>query len=375
MRVFSHFAIVVAIVTGLGALSGIAATAGERSINGGGYIDVGYAASSTDPANHTWRSKGTSWRLDKVSVNNLTLFANKAATAESRWGFEVGFQTGYDIDNLVTSGAVESADVQKHIYNTNLSYLIPLGNGLLIKGGLIPGHMGYENFQASHNSTYTRTYGGDLAPYFNYGVITTYPNEGTWSASFLVLNAYNYLETSNGGVSIGAQGTWQPTKKLGLALNIYSGPEQDNFSIEHWLFMSEIIAEWRVGQFLLAAAFGFGSEEQDRSVSTINQDWSWGAVWARWDPNDRWGFAVRPEFYNDHDGGITGARQEIFAVTAGAEFRISPLEMNTMSARLEYRFDRSEGPDGGFYEGSSNTLTPDQHLLIAAILWRFDTGS
>lgn len=352
-----------------------AADAGEHAIYGGAYIDAGYLASSTEPDNVTWRSKGTSWKLDRVVINNFTLFAGKAATPESRWGFEVGFQTGYDIDNLITTGSAESADIQKHFYNTNLSYLVPLGHGLMLKAGLIPGHFGYENFHAIQNPTYTRAYSGDLAPYFNYGVVATYPDYGSWSASFMVLNAYNYLEVPNSAVSMGAQGTWQPTQPLGLTLNLYAGPEQVDNDLEHWLGMVEIIAEWRKGRFLLAGSLGYGGEDQDRPIADPGHHWSWGALWVRWDPNPHWGFSVRPEYYYDPDGGITGARQDIRAITAGAEYRMSPLRMNTLSARAEYRFDRSSGPDGGFYEGENNTLVPDQHLFIVALLWRFDTGS
>jgi len=358
-----------------GLLCASTAGAGERTVNGGAYIDVGYLGSSTQPDNLTWRSKGTSWKLDRVVANNFTLFANKAAIQESRWGFEVGFQTGYDIDNLVTSGSVESADIQKHIYNTYLSYLIPLGSGLIVKAGLLPGHFGYENFQAIHNPTYTRTYGGDLAPYFNYGAMATYPSDGSWSASFMVLNAYDYLETPNSAVSLGAQGAWNPKETIALTLNIYSGAEQDDASVEHWLSMAEIIAEWRTGRFLFAGGLGYGAEKQDRQLNDPGHHWSWGALWARWNPNERWGFSLRPEYYYDPDGGITGSRQTLNAITAGAEYRMSPLEMNSLSARLEYRFDRSTGPDGGFYEGDNNTLVPEQHLFIVALLWRFDTGS
>jgi hypothetical protein len=191
----------------------------------------------------------------------------------------------------------------------------------------------------------------------------------------MLLNAYDYLETPNSGVTLGAQGTWRPNNTLGLTANLYTGPEQDDTAVEHWLFMGEIIAEWRTGQFLFAGGFGFGKEEQDRQFSDPDHRWSWGALWARWNPDERWGLTLRPEYYDDPDGGITGSRQTLTAITAGAEYRMSPLDMNTMSARLEYRFDKSTGPGGGFYEGDNNTLVPEQHLLIVALLWRFDTGS
>jgi len=77
----------------------------------------------------------------------------------------------------------------------------------------------------------------------------------------------------------------------------------------------------------------------------------------------------------DSDGLMTGSCQDIFAFTGSLEYRLSPIEMNVLSARLEYRFDRSTGPDGGFYEGSDDALTANQHLVIASVMLLFDTAS
>jgi hypothetical protein len=40
-------------------------------------------------------------------------------------------------------------------------------------------------------------------------------------------------------------------------------------------------------------------------------------------------------------------------------------------AAIEYRYDRSTGPEGGFFKGQDNILVPDQHLLIFALNWHY----
>ena len=87
--------------------------------------------------------------------------------------------------------------------------------------------------------------------------------------------------------------------------------------------------------------------------------------------------ARRPELYWDRNGRLTGSEQFIKAVTTTLEYKFPYLWTNTI-ARLEYRYDESRGASGGFYKGGEVApgvigLTPAQHLLIAALIWTFDS--
>ena len=97
---------------------------------------------------------------------------------------------------------------------------------------------------------------------------------------------------------------------------------------------------------------------------------AWGSAWFRWQATDWLRLIVRPEFFSDPDGLAAGTRQEIGAIATGLNLRI-PVRRNDIHLRVEYRFDRSTGPEGGFYEGPDNVLVPNQNLLIAALNWRF----
>jgi hypothetical protein len=64
-------------------------------------------------------------------------------------------------------------------------------------------------------------------------------------------------------------------------------------------------------------------------------------------------------------------------MTTTLEYKFPYLWTNTI-ARLEYRYDDSRGPGGGFYKGGQIApgvigLTPAQHLLIFALIWTFDS--
>jgi hypothetical protein len=339
------------------------------------YLDLGYLRSDNRPANHTWRSKGTTYILDRLKVNNATAFLEKEAVVASRWGFQVGLQAGVDPDGGArVDHPVSAAETLAHLYYTNLSYLLPAGRGLALTGGLIPGHPGYPDFHALHNPSYTRPYQVDTVPYFLWGVEARYPAEGKLTAAFLLVSGYEYLEAPNDAPSYGLQVVWQAAPELSFNQNVYYGPDQERTTLEFWRFLTNTVGEWRFGEFLLAGSFTATTEKRATLVGTPRHSWTALALWLQWQSEGPWRLALRPELFDDPDGLATGFRQTIRAVAVTGEYRRTLGNQNTLSARLEYRFDRSTGDQGGFYAGADNRLVPEQNLLIGAILWRFDFG-
>ncbi len=85
-----------------------------------------------------------------------------------------------------------------------------------------------------------------------------------------------------------------------------------------------------------------------------------------------WTVSVRPEFFWDRNGLMTGSEQFIKAITATAEYRLPYMWTNTI-CRLEYRYDDSTGAGGGFFKGTNNLLTPGQQMIIFALIGTFDS--
>ena len=72
---------------------------------------------------------------------------------------------------------------------------------------------------------------------------------------------------------------------------------------------------------------------------------------------------------------MTGARQFIKAIATTVEHRL-PIAGTITRFRLEYRYDDSTGSQGGFFKDGDTGmvgLAQAQHLLIAAILWNYDS--
>ena len=343
------------------------------SIEGGGYLDVGYLRSNNRPASHLWRSKSTSRILDRLVVNNATVHVLKRSRSTSRLGFKAGLQAGKDVEALDTNSG-DLGHALKYLNDTYVTYLAPIGDrevGLI--GGLIPGHLGYESFHAGDNPTYTRIYGVDNVPYFQWGAAAKYPYQGTVTGAVMVVSGWDYLASANSAPSYGGRVHWDISGNAWLRGNVFYGPEQAETSLEFWRTAMELMGEIRIGDFELVGNVGWGKEKQAALAGTPQYQWSWGALWLNWNPEGRpWSLGLRPEFFRDDDGLMTSARQTITALTAAVRYQMTTAK-HRLQLRAEYRFDRSTGPDGGFFQGAGNVLVPEQHLFILGVNWRIDT--
>jgi hypothetical protein len=341
------------------------------------YLDAGYAYSNNQPANGLWRSKSTTSTLDELDVFLAMGNGGKHATPDSRWGFEFGLQAGDDSAGLVTAPPppaytpIDNADSWRHLYRANLSYLFDAGRGLRLTGGLINSYIGYESYLAIDNPNYTRGYLLDTVPYFMIGLEAVWDVSDELDMGFYLTSGYNYLTNPNDVPSTGLQIQWRISPRTTFTQNLYYGPDQADTSIEFWRFLSDTIVEWKKGRFLLAAAVDVGTERQAHLPGQPRHEWSSGAVWARWQFAERWSVALRPEFFRDRDGQITGAQQFIRAGTGTVKYQFSPRRQRLVGT-FEVRYDRSTGDQGGFYEGPDNDLVPDQTLALVGILWSLD---
>ena len=76
---------------------------------------------------------------------------------------------------------------------------------------------------------------------------------------------------------------------------------------------------------------------------------------------------------------MNGFRQELLSRILGLNGHLSIYgppagltEFDRLVGTLEVRYDRSNGDQGGFYEGPNDVLVPDQSLVLAGLLWSLD---
>ena len=344
----------------------------------GGFFDVGYLLDFNHPENKVFRSRGTTWRVDRPQINMAAFYLKKKATEDSRWGVELTAQAGKDAELFGFSATAPNMDgykVLRQLGPTNVSYLAPVGKGLTIQGGIFSSFIGYDSLYAKDNFNYTRPWGADFTPYLMLGVNVSYPFTKKVTGTFFVVNGYWHLANANHVPSWGGQAAISATSHLTVKQTVLVGPHQSNTSFKFWRFISDTIVEHKTEKRTIAFNTNFSTEQVD-APGTPRAWWFSAQLPMRWILNPRWSVAVRPEVAKDSLGRWTLARQTVVALTTTLEYKLPYKSSNTIF-RLEHRYDRSTGPDGGFFRGRVVSpgvigLVSGQHLLIFATIFTFD---
>ncbi len=346
----------------------------------GGFVDGGYFYDSNDPANHLFRSRGTTFRVNEADLNMASVYLRKAASENSRWGTELTLQAGKDSEAFGFSATAPNLDGSKwlrHLGPTDASYLAPVGRGLTIQGGIFNSFIGYDSLYAKDNFNYTRPWGADFTPYLMLGVNAQYPLTEKLTGTVFVISGYWHLAHANNVPSSGGQLAYRPTEHLSLKQTVLYGPHQSDTSLQYWRFLSDSIAEWKRERFTGAFEYIVG-EEKVATTGTPRALWMSSQLPLHWVIGRGFSATVRPEVFWDRNGRTTGFRQTVKANTTTLEYRV-PYRHATAIFRLEHRIDDSRGPDGGFFEDGDVQpgvpgLTPTQNLLGLGVILTFDSS-
>ena len=375
MRLLTIHLIVTALGAPLVATKTVAAQAATPTadLQYGGFIDVGELFDTNSPANHLFRNRGTTPRVDEFDVNMTAAYFRKTTTESSRVGIELTVQTGKDSELFgfsATAPNMSGANVLLHLGPTDVSYLAPVGNGLAIQGGIFSSLIGYDSLYAKDNFNYTRPWGADYTPYLMLGVNAAYPMTPRLSVTGILVNGYWHLANANRVLTSGAQVAYKPTDTLTVKQTVLYGPHQAETSLGFWRVLSDTIVERKTTAITTAFEYQFGTER----VATAGEPrayWMSAQLPIHWSVRGPWSATVRPEIAWDSDGRWTGFPQTIKAVTGTLEYRV-PVQGAQAIVRTEYRVDDSRGSGGGFFAGADNHLTPTQNLFVLAGILTFD---
>jgi hypothetical protein len=349
----------------------------------GGFVDVGYLQNFNHPDNHLWRSKQTSPRTNELTPNMGLVYLRKDPAERSRWGIEVALQAGYDTDDLVPDPKaggpqpISGADTLRHLARANVSYLAPIGEGVTFTAGLFKGAKTYEEFYAKYNLNYTRTYLTDYNPNFLIGFGASYPVTKSLELGLYVVTEYLHLSHANDLPSYISKMEWRATDNVTLYQSVYYGPDQQATAMQYWRTFADSTVEWRTPDWRMALSYDIGTEKI-ADVGGARATWMGAALFTQRHLAGPWSVAVRPEFYWDPQGRMTEREQLIWANTTTLEYK-RHLGRQLVIVRLEHRYDRSTGSQGGFFRGGSSStdapgLAGSQHLAILGVIWAFDSG-
>jgi hypothetical protein len=339
----------------------------------GGFIDVAALFDTNSPANHLFRNRGTTPRVDELAVNMTAAYFKKTTTESSRVGIEVTLQTGRDSKLFgfsATAPNIGGADILLHLGPTDVSYVAPVGNGLTIQGGIFSSLVGYDSLYAKDNFNYTRPWGADYTPYLMLGVNAAYPLTPRLTVAGMLINGYWHLASANDVPTSGAQLAFKPNDALTVKQTVLYGPHQAKTSLGFWRVLSDTIVERKTSRVTTAFEYQV-STERVADAAESRAYWMSAQLPVHWSLIGRFSATVRPEMAWDSDGRWTGFAQTIKAVTGTLEYRV-PLQTAQAIVRTEYRVDDSRGGGGGFFAGADNHLTATQNVFAIALILTFD---
>ena len=159
-----------------------------------------------------------------------------------------------------------------------------------------------ESFQTHLNWNYTRSWLGELSPYYQTGLKLAYPFSDRWSAQLHLLNGWQMIGDINRGKSVGGQLAYS-AERFSISFNGIVGPElADNDDDVRAL--GDVVATWKTTKSLSLGV----SADAAREGRPDGNDASWKGLglYARFAPPDsRTAFALRTEYYDDEDGAIS----------------------------------------------------------------------
>jgi hypothetical protein len=342
----------------------------------GGFVDLGYSLDFNFPANHVWRSRSTTPHVNELDLNMAGVYLRKDTTPASRWGMELMGQGGEDSTNFgfpaVGLPVLGGSSWLRHFGRANASYLAPVGNGLTIQAGIFNSLIGYESLYAKDNANYTRAWIADYSPYLMLGANAVYPFNDQWTGAVFLINEYWHLANANSIPSYGAQVAYTPSQPWTLKETLYYGPDQANTSIEFWRLFSDTIVEWKGQPVTVVLEYQVGTQKNASAPGNPRDFYTGSMLEVHWHLEGPWSVALRPEFWWDRNGLMSGSEQLVKAVTTTLQYKV-PYKWTNTICRLEYRYDESTGAGGGFFTGTENALTSGQQMLIFNVIGTFDS--
>ncbi|QSQ21262.1 porin [Pyxidicoccus parkwayensis] len=298
-----------------------------------GGVDTYYAYNFNRPADSANFIPGTGTTAKRHNEASINLASLGVSLAPAPVGFRVllGLGTAMDVLHMAEPrGIAVGPEVWRLLQQASLNYAT---GKLTLEAGVYPSHIGLESLQSQLNWTYTRSWMGELSPYYQTGLKGTWKFNDTWSAQLHLLNGWQTIGENNHGKALGTQVAYAGSR-LSAAFNTFIGEEGAEGSDGLRLF-ADGVATYKVTESLsLSATADVGTQDVPGSDNAL---WYAAGLNARVQLYHPVAVAARVEAYRDDNGLITGTEQTLTGGTLTVE--VKPAEHLVL--KLEARHDRS----------------------------------
>ncbi len=351
-----------------------------------GYVEAYYSHNFGKPENKT---AGARWLDEQSGQFTLQTVALDVAAQKGPFSAQLTLMFGPTADRWYFEGAAIKAteddvllpenrwsnETWKHIQTAYVGYEAPVGNGLLVQGGLFPTQVGYEPAAVKDNGNFSRSNLFAWLPFFHVGVRATYPVTEKFSVMGAVYNGYNQLKDLNKNKSVSLQGSYVADDWF-LNLLYIGGVERPAGDVagDPWRHLFDAVSEYSGFERLTLAAHASAGFENS---AVGDNRWLGGALYARLKAFDWFYLALRGDGLKEFGNGAADAPMlfgpgHLLSATATAEFR--PLG-DGFSLRVEYRHDDADKDNPMYYrrglaaDGSQRLAATQNTLTVGVTGW------
>ncbi len=198
---------------------------------------------------------------------------------------------------------------------------------------------GAEVIEAKDNWNYSRSLLFAWAiPYYHFGLRTSMPLTKTWTAGVQVVNGWNNVTASNGGVTVGITSALTKPKYTWSA-NYYTGPGNYSTQKGYTNLIDTTLLLTPTAKFSAYINYDYGQHNlaAKEVAYGLKPHWQGIAVAAHEQVTGKAALTLRGEFFNDPQGFSTTARQNVSEFTGTYEYKW----VEGLLSRIEVRRDQS----------------------------------
>ncbi|HET8579051.1 MAG TPA: outer membrane beta-barrel protein [Methylomirabilota bacterium] len=330
-------------------------------------------------------------RDNGYTFNAAEFSVRKDPSERYRLGYGVVISAGLDSQKNHSLGIFRSLDDQAPYRNTPkydlpeayASYLVPLGNGLTLKGGKWGTPIGYEVYESPKNLNFSRSLLYTLGtPITHTGLLATYPFASWFSMSLGFTNGWDNSDNNNGYLRPMGVVDFTPIDKLTASVHWMVGPEQNRNQmqggINNRFIVDTTIQYTGIDKLTLAVNFDFAGEENDPTLVALgtrkdnDSRWSGIAGYVAYDWTKALRTVLRLEYFAAPQGVKAGTiapghNLDLWEITATIEYKI----WRGLVGRLEYRHDEASRRAFSLQNHGTTPTSHAQNTLSVALYYSF----
>jgi predicted porin len=309
-----------------------------KSIEVKGFVDGTFNWNFNDPKDpRENRLRVFDRPANTFSLNLVELAFEKKAAELNTAGFRLDLNAGRDVQFFQARG-LDSGDFD--LQQAFITYKAPLGEGLTVTFGKFVTLLGAEVIESPDNFNTSRSFlFGFAIPFTHTGLLLNYPVTPIVDLTVGVVNGWDNVDDNNNAKTfIGRLGFNFAESLSAYIAGIYGAEQDDQDGPKRWVI--DVVSIFKpLPELTFVLNYDYGREDDAVLVDSRLVDARWQGIEliAHYALTEKFGLALRGEFFNDEDGARTGTAQDLWELTLTAGYKW----VKSFETRLEYRHDQS----------------------------------